>query len=222
MSHPHVKWSYSALSSFEKCPRQYNETRVKRSYEVSSPAIDLGNKIHKYFEDRVKDGTPFPPEWAHYEKIIAGFLTLPGTPYAELQVKIDETGKPAQGGKWDYWVTAFLDLCIINEEARSAFIIDWKTGNSKYADTQQLKLCALLLFACYPNIDTVKSALLFVKDGLPVEAYFERSNILEYWEHFMPGYLRLRTARATDVFNAKPSALCSVCPVKTCEHYRGK
>lgn len=221
MEHPHVKWSYSALSSFEKCPRQYNETRVKRAFQVSSPQIDLGNKIHKYFEDRVRDGTPFPPEWAHYEQIILGFLSLPGTAYPEHQVKIDERGLPATKGKWDYWVTAFLDLFIINEAEGIAFNIDWKTGKSAYADTEQLKVGALLIFATYPNIHTVKSCLLFVKDGLPIEATYTRDAIVSYWEHIMPQYTRLKTARSTGVFNPKPSGLCKVCPVKTCEHYRG-
>jgi hypothetical protein len=221
MHKPH-KWSYSAHSSFDKCPLQYQQTRLLRNFKVDSPQIREGNRVHKLFEDRVGLNQPLPPEWAHYEPMIANILTLPGVASAELKLKLDDNAAPLpDDGSWEYWVIGIIDLLILNEGDGTAFVIDWKTGKSAYADTQQLKLMALLIFAHFPSIHTVKGMLLFVKDSKPVPAEFTRDKILEYWEQFMPGYLRMVAARDSGVYNAKPSGLCSVCPVTTCDHHRG-
>jgi hypothetical protein len=177
------------------------------------------------FEDRVGKNAPLPPEWAHYESLIQGFLALPGTAHPEYRLRIDEAARaiPETGtNEWTYWVLGYIDLLILSKDTTTAFVLDYKTGKSAYADTQQLKLMALLLFAHFENLHTVHGALWFIKENKVIEATYKRDEQLMYWEHFMAQYVRLREAHATGVFNAKPSGLCSVCPVSTCPHYRGK
>jgi hypothetical protein len=218
---PLVKWSYSTVSSFDKCPRQYHETRVLKTFKSEHPAAAEGVRIHKVFEDRIRFKTALPPEWAHWEPMVKKMLALGEEAYAEQKLKLDTSGAPINPESWDYWVVAILDVLVINREKGVAYIGDWKTGKAAYADLTQMKLCALLVMACYPEIHTVNAALLFIKEDKPVFETYTRDSTLSYWEQLMPLYHALRKAHANGVFNAKPSGLCKVCPVKTCEHYRG-
>ena len=63
-------WSYSSLSSFEQCPWRWYLTRIaKTASEKQTSATLYGNQVHKAFELRIRDGTPFSPEFAGFEPI---------------------------------------------------------------------------------------------------------------------------------------------------------
>jgi hypothetical protein len=53
-------------------------------------------------------------------------------------------------------------LLIVDDENLTAWVADWKTGNNKYPDRDQLVLMSLMVFAHFPHIRKVNSALLFI------------------------------------------------------------
>jgi RecB family exonuclease len=62
----------------------------------------------------------------------------------------------------DVWVRGIADLLIVNDDNLTARVVDYKTGNNKYPDREQLKLMALMVFAHHPHIRKVNAALLLV------------------------------------------------------------
>ena len=60
-------WSYSSLGAFETCPWRWYLTKISK--EIVEPQTDAtlwGNRVHKAFEHRISNGTPFTPELEGY------------------------------------------------------------------------------------------------------------------------------------------------------------
>ena len=83
-------WSYSALSEFESCPARY---AAKRFYcttvEAETEQQIWGIRVHKAFEERVRDGKPFPEDFPPtYEPWAKVLSQLPGEKQFERQFAV--------------------------------------------------------------------------------------------------------------------------------------
>jgi hypothetical protein len=109
---------------------------------------------------------------------------------------------------------------IINREKGTAYSVDYKTNkNAKYADVTQLDLVACGLFAKFPEIQVIKSALLFVVSKDVVRALHLSKTKEKYMQKVLPHLERLEGAFESGVWNTKTGPLCGWCPVTHCEHY---
>ena len=118
----------------------------------------------------------------------------------------------------DVWFRGIVDLVILDDDV--AWVVDYKTGKSaKYADKGQLELMALTVFAHFPNVQTVKAALLFVVCTAIVKDTYSRSDISRLWAKWLGTYAKMQNAADNDVWNPKPSGLCRRhCAVLECIH----
>lgn len=59
-------WSYSAATTFEKCPKQYFHLYVAKDVKTdnNSPVLLYGNEVHKAAELYVRDNVPLPEKFA--------------------------------------------------------------------------------------------------------------------------------------------------------------
>jgi hypothetical protein len=176
-----------------------------------------GTAVHKACEDYVNEGKPLAKNYERYQNSLDALREIPGTKYAEYQMALSLERSPSAYGK-GYWVRGIVDLLIVDGE--EAFIIDYKTGSSKYPDVKQLKLMALMTFAHFPEVNNIKAGLLFVKDDVFVTEVYTRDDIPKMWKPFDESLERLRLSYENDVWQANPNPLCGWCPVRTCEHHR--
>ena len=108
-------------------------------------------------------------------------------------------------------------MLIVNDEDLTVKVVDYKTGNNKYPDREQLKLMSLMVFAHFPHIRKVSSALLFVvKDDMVKHSMTLDQTEAEWW-NYRRRVARVEQAHATGVWNPTPTPLCPWCPVTTCE-----
>jgi len=219
-------WSYSALGAFNTCPHRYYKTKVEKSIvEPQTEATLWGNRVHKAFEHRIKDGTPFVKELAQYEPTAAKIAaTCAGKKFStEQKLALTEHFLPTTFFAKDVWLRSILDLCIENKD--KALIIDYKTGK-KNPDSAQLQLSAAVVFAIKPWISEISNAFLWLKTGEITKEKFTKDDVPNIWQHFMPQVQRLNEAYALNKFPKRPSGLCRAwCPVRTCEFngaYRGQ
>lgn len=216
-----ITWSYSLLAAFIKCPMQYDAVRVRKLYPfVEGPEMKEGNKQHKLFENGIKFATPMPPGYEHHQPMIDAIRALPGTKHVELPIAVNQKGDPV--GYWDkdVWVRGKADV-VVDVSPEVVIVGDYKTGKSQYADTSQLKLTAAMLFNTRPQLQTVKSALIFTKENKTVPMVYTRDKQMTYWQDFMPDYARLVRAHETNTFMPKPSGLCKRCPHTSCTYHPG-
>jgi hypothetical protein len=215
-------WSFSALSSFETCPRKHYRTRViKDIVEPQGEAMLWGNEVHKCLEDRIKDGTPLPKNMQKWEGLVAKLLERKGTPIAEQQLCIDKTLAPTGWFDKDSWCRGIVDFTILDGD--KALALDWKTGKVK-TDHDQLKLFGALIFHHYPEVEKVTTGYVWLAHNNKITTKtFYRSDLTGIWRDYLPRVKRYEIAHKEDKWQPKPSGLCrGWCPVKDCEFNESK
>ena len=213
-----VKWSHSALKDYEGCPRRYHEVKVLKNYPFTdTQATIYGKELHEAAEFYIKDDKPLPPQFEFIQDTLDALKAKPGRKLCEHEMGIKADLSPCSFNDKEVWCRGIADLLIIDDDNLTARVVDYKTGNNKYPDREQLKLMALMVFAHFPHIRKVTGALLFVVKNDLVKASFMRGEAEEYWWDYRERVARIEQALDSGVWNPKPTPLCGWCVVKTCE-----
>lgn len=216
-------WSYSALSDFNNCPKQFYEKRVIKSVvDEGSEHTEWGTRVHKHFEDRQLLGTPLPPELAMHEPYMQRLDAFPGKLYAERKVALNTKREPCDFFDPNVWWRGVIDWTKIDLVNRKGRIRDYKTGKM-HNKFDQLKLFAVHTFYQYPEIEEITVAYYWTKDQLTTGETYYRHQIDSIWSEFIPALRQYVEAFKTDTWQPRPSGLCNGwCPVTTCEFWKPK
>jgi CRISPR/Cas system-associated exonuclease Cas4 (RecB family) len=213
-----VKWSHSALKDFENCPRRYHEVKVLKNYPFpDTEQIRYGKELHKAAEDYVRDGTALPEQFAFVKPAVDALLLKPGRRYPELEMALTVDLTPCDFKDDNVWVRGIVDLLIVDDDNLTAWLVDYKTGSNKYPDIGQLELMSLLVFANFPHIRQVNSALLFVVKESMVKHKMSVDEAPAAWQRYRERIAKLAACHSNNVWNPTQTPLCGWCPVKTCE-----
>jgi hypothetical protein len=119
------------------------------------------------------------------------------------------------------WWHGIADLVVINRKTGTAHSVDYKTSKSaRYADVKQLDLVACGLFAKFPELRRIRSALLFVVSKEFVKAEHHAEMVQKYIESPARDVARIEAALDNGVWNPIQGPLCKFCAVKDCEYNR--
>ena len=215
-------WSYSSLKNFQQCPKKYFHLKVAKDV-VDRPheSALYGSAVHKAAEDHVAEGVPIPPKYAYIAPTIEALKKIPGEKYCEIKMGVTEKLEACDYDAPDAWWHGIVDLLIVNEAEGIAHMVDYKTSkNAKYADTKQLDYMAVAVFAKFPKIKVIKSALLFVVSNEFVQKKHVAENVQLYMNSATFDLNRLKSAFKSGVWNPVTGPLCKFCPVESCEHNR--
>ena len=207
-----IPWSYSSLSKFETCPRQYKLTRM--TGEVKEPPTEAtthGKDVHKALEDYLNDDADMPSKYEGYRAMADKVKDAPGDLLVEYQFALTSSFQPTEFDADDAWVRGVIDAGKIN--GSKATSLDWKTGKPK-EDGDQMRLFAAATFALYPNLDTVRTGYVWLAHNKITQETYRREDVAGIWQGFLPRVTRLVKAAERDNFVPKPSGLCRRhCPV---------
>ena len=203
-------WSYSSLSAFETCPRQYDLVRNKKLVKDAPGEAQLwGTWCHKQLEDRLGDSTPLPDALHHLEPLMAKIEAWPGQLLLEQQLAVGPDFEPA--GWWESWARGIVDVAKVHQT--KAVVLDYKTGKRK-PGSDQLKMAAAISFAHYPKVNTITTGYVWLKENKLDKEVFIREQAATIWQSFLPRVRRLEIAYDTDNWVPRPSGLCKKwCPV---------
>jgi hypothetical protein len=172
-----------------------------------------GSAVHKYLEDRVRDGTKLPASIAGYEKLVDPIVNSKGEKLVEQQMAITADLKPVGWESPEAWCRGIVDIGVITKSRDRAILLDWKTGKRK-TDNHQLMLFAGLAFAHYENLNYVSTGFVWLKENKIDKKAFTREEVPIIWQEFIPRVKRFERAYQTTTFPPKPSGLCrNYCPV---------
>lgn len=215
-----VVWSHSSLKDYEGCPRRYHEVKVLKNYKFKETEATLyGTELHKAAEEYVRDDTPLPEKFEFIKDTLDALMAKPGRKLAEQKMALTVDLQPCGWMAEEVWVRGIADLLIVDDDNLTAWVVDYKTGNNKYPDREQLKLMALMVFAHYPHIRKVNAALLFVVKNDMVKYQLTVDEKDPHWWDYRERIARIEQAHASGVWNPRPSPLCPWCSVITCEHH---
>jgi hypothetical protein len=211
-------WTYSHLDKYETCPKQFYHTSVAYDFRSQpTEATKWGEKVHTAFEHRIMNGTPLPEGMTQWEPIARKLEAMPGEKSVEGKIAITESFKPAP---WNAaWSRGIADLRI--KHGTSAVVVDYKTGKRK--PSEQLELYTVYEFAHDPQLETVSTAYIWLKEKKIDKETYTRDDIPVIWQKLLPRVNKLKSAYERDSWAPKPSGLCKGwCPVTSCPHYKEK
>lgn len=222
MSNP--QWSFSSLKTFEQCPKKYYHLKVAEDVQDSAgTAAVYGLRFHKAAEEYGKNGKKLPKEFKSQKKLLDTLLSIKGDKYFELEMGIEKTGEdtyiPCEFNSEKRWWRGIADYVVV--DGAKGFSIDYKTSKSaKYADIRQLDAVAAALFLKFPELDEIKSGLVFTECNDFIRKTHYRENLDTYLLRFKPSLEMLENCLKTNTWNAKDGPLCGWCPVVQCEFNR--
>ena len=215
-----VTWSHSSLKDYEGCARRYHEVKVLKKFPFKDTQATLyGKEYHTAAELYIRDGTPLPEQFAFSKDMLDALIKKPGRKLCEQQMALTVDLQPCDWKSKEVWVRGIADLLIVDDDNLTAWVVDYKTGNNKYPDREQLKLMALMVFAHHPHIRKVNAALLFVIKNDMVKYQLSVDEKDPHWWDYRERVARIEQAHASGVWNPRPSPLCPWCPVTTCENH---
>jgi hypothetical protein len=211
-------YSYSNLNCYENvCPYQFYERYIKKSIPfVETEAMRYGTKVHEAMEHRIAHKKPLHPDFAQWEPFAVPFDSMPTK--CELKVGITVDGNPCDFfDNARVWLRGKLDCVASNEE--KAYLIDWKSGSSKYENRFELDIGALMLHAANPHLTKIIGSYAWLKENR-LGVIYDLTNTRIVWNRVSEVVKRIESDRRTGVFEKRPSGLCSWCDVKACEHWK--
>lgn len=213
--------SYSSLKLYENCPYRYYHQRIAKTVvDKGGEASIYGERVHHNLEDRINDKIELPDELKHVEPIVASLekLSTGGELRAELEMTLTQDLTPTTWWANDAWMRSKLDVFISKDS--KAIVADWKTGK-RYPDFSQLELFALQVFAHYPQVTTVTSSFIWLKDIAMDKEQYTRDDTPRLWGKVITKVNRIEQSLDKDNWPARPSGLCKFCPCKNfCEFAR--
>lgn len=211
-----LPWSYSGLSQFNNCPRQFEAVRVLKTVKESQGEAQVwGEWVHKQFENRQRDGAPLPAELAEHEPYMQQLAALEGKHFCEQKMALNHKVEPCDFFARDVWNRGVLDFVAIHHHR--AIIVDYKTGKVK-PDLKQLALFALFIFHTYPQVTACYTRYYWTQTKKETEEEFLRGRIPEIWNKFLPDLKQYNTAFKENIWQPRQSGLCKKhCAVVDCE-----
>ena len=205
--------SYSSIKLYEQCPYRYFRQRVAKDIvDEGGEASKYGERIHAFLENRLK-GSGLPEEAAMYEPLCQSVekAAKGGELFIEQEMTLTENLTPTGWWNADAWLRSKLDILII--KGHDAVVMDWKTGKRK-PDFFQMQMFAAQVFKHHPDVQRVKTSLVWLKTmEMDTEAY-NRVNINEIWAEIMKRIQRIHSSLEHDSWPMRPSGLCRYCPVR--------
>lgn len=213
------QWSFSGLKQFSNCPHQFHQVKIVKAFTVPDTDQTLyGKAVHTALEEYVRDGKPLAKNYLIFKPSVDALLAIEGEKFCEVKMGLkSDRVSYCDFDDPEYWVHGIADLVILNDSC--AYVVDYKTGNPRYADSKQLKLMALMVFAKYPQVEQIRTGLLFLGKQVFMPEIYYREEIPNLWEAFEHPLRLLDAYTKRGVWPKNPSGLCRKhCPVNTCEH----
>ena len=211
-------WSFSALTRFEQCPKQYYHLNLRKDFkdEDSEWSLD-GQVIHDAMHKRVIKGTPLPLPLRPHEKVAGKFAAAEGEKHGEMKLALNRKFEPVDFFANDVWVRGIVDLLVIRDT--TGIVVDWKTGKQK-PGFDQLLLTAAIVKQYMPELTAFQLVYVWLKPGTISTTGANDSALRSTWNKFLPRVSAIEAAIQTTSFPAKPSGLCRYCPVRSCPNWK--
>ena len=190
-------WSFSSIKTFEQCPKKYYHTKVAKDYQedFNTDAILYGNEFHKAAEEYIRDDVALEARFDYALRALDKLKNSKGDKLCEYKMGLTADLEPCGFFDKNVWWRGVVDLAILDREAGTAKVIDYKTGKSaKYADKGQLELMALAMFKHFPEVKTIKGGLLFVVCNAFIKDTYTIEQESELWQKWLADYAKMAKA----------------------------
>jgi len=210
-------YSYTFLDTYDKkCPYLAAQRYIYRTTKyVETPEMKWGNDVHSAFEHRIGGQKPLPLEMQKWEPFAKPFDGMGAK--TEQKVAITAQGVPCNffSDKPQVWLRGKIDTALV--QGTTAYIIDWKTGNSKYESAFELEVGALMLHAANPQLTKIVGQYAWLKEDRLGQMH-DLSDTAATWYKVNHIVQRIEKDKAAGTFEKNQTPLCRWCELFTCEN----
>lgn len=215
-------WSFTRLSTYERCPLRAKFAYIDRIPEPERPlppgktehANDRGTRIHDAAERFVKGGIELIPELSAFEPEYKKLREL----YSEGRVSLEREWafnaqwQPTSWDSHEAWVRVKLDAFVRVSKTRG-IVIDYKTGRKSGNELKHADQCALYqlsAFLLYPELKEIDAELWYLDQDELSRVHYTREQGMKFFRRFDD-----RARKMTSATEFAPSANrfnCRWCP----------
>lgn len=213
---PIIAHSVSRIKTWEQCPWKYHENNISKNAKFTeTPATKRGNEIHDSIENYLKGSKKLLAEVKHIQKRLDKLMMRPGTLIPEGSTTILQDETLTTWFDRNAWFRFKIDAVYISESGRSAMILDWKTGSSKYPDNFQLESYAVAISLRYPDIEVVKSQYVWLDEGgSTAPLVMERDEVARAKDRLFEKAFEVESGIKRGEFDCKENKFCNWCNVR--------
>jgi len=199
-------WSYSALSTYQQCPKKYDFAYVQKLPQEYAPAAERGKAMHADAEAYLR-GTQqeLAPSLGRFRRLFEDLRSMSAT--AEHVVTVDRNWDPAG----ERWLKAIMDATLIYPDG-TADVVDYKSGRPYPGHAQQMMLYGTTLIAAYPQVTHVTTRLWYLDSGAETKGEVTAQAAEASRRIFTK---MADTMLADEDLRPTPGAHCRWCPFKT-------
>lgn len=214
---PIIAWSYSALTSYENCPRKYWATKIAKVVSDVNQYNMAGDTDHTAIQHHLQKGLSLPPLLAGLQPLMDKIRAAPGEQYVEYPMCLKQDLGVTHFKDWDNaWVRGAGDFIKVN--GQHATYLDWKSGKVRTEVDDQIELTSLLLFAHFPAVQKVSGGLVYYNHGKISPHVVHRGDAPRLWNGFISRVKLMEQSKIEDNWPVQPNPLCGWCPYKACPH----
>lgn len=208
-------WSATNLRDADNCLRAFEHKHILKDIPFEETvATRWGSKVHTAMEARLRAGLPLPEGMETYEQFIPPKTGLRGLIEFKMGMKAD--GSACGFFDEGVWGRGKMDFGLINADAKTAAIVDWKTGKVR-EDPDELEIFAVLLKAKYPDLETITGWYVWLKETRMGKVH-DLSDTNGKLANIKFRVEKIHHAMQMQAFEPRQSGLCGFCPVRTCEY----
>ena len=201
-------WSYSRLSTYEDCPRQYQYSYVENlpGFRPESPAASRGSAIHTMAEEYLLGKRMiYPPE---LQKVSAHAMSLKAKKAtAEQKLAVNDKWEPDDYKSPTAFFRGIIDVCYTEGDA--VHIQDWKTGQVYDSHPKQMEVYVALAAAHYPEAKVFHTRLIYVDQGIVTQPKVTERERLKPIRLLLDG--RIKIAEEDEIFPTRAGSHCRWC-----------
>lgn len=201
-------WSYSRLSTYEDCPKQYWYSYVEKmdGFRPPSPAASRGSEVHsdceKYLLGELK---MYPPS---VQKVSAHLMILKAKKaQPELKLAVDDKWEPCDYKDPNAYLRGVIDVLYL--EGENLHIEDFKTGQVYASHPTQMENYVAIASAHYPQASVFVTRLIYIDQGIVTPPKRTEAHRLKPIRILMDG--RIKNAEDDVIFPVQPGAGCKWC-----------
>ena len=214
---PDIAWSWSRLTCFEKCPRQFFEKNVSKSVPfVTNATLERGKRLHDMMEGAILKREPIHDKISHMTPVIE---SIHAVDWDVIDVESENTlRRDMTSTSWfgkDAWLRVKMDFTGI--KGTKAVNMDWKTGKN-YGYSDQLKLYAGFVMHKWDFVQEVDTGFIYMDHRESATKVWKRRQLNAIWDDFEERVELIQIANQSGIWEPKPSKFnCAWCPVDRCK-----
>jgi hypothetical protein len=201
-------WSYSRLSTYDTCPKQYDYAYRQRlkGFRPPSPAADRGSNIHEKGERYLKGELKMYP--FEFQKVSTHLMVLKAKhAKSEEKLAVKEDWSPCDYDDPNTYFRAIIDV-LYTEEPKICNIEDFKTGQVYDSHAIQLSDYVAVVAAHHPDYE-YRTRLIYVDQGIVTKPKITTADRVKPIRIMLDG--RIKNAEDDTIFPTRAGPHCKWC-----------